>query len=150
LDLDKPDLAFKIAKKGLDIYQRETDETYYTFEHFLAKSGRGAGWHQFSGLSTPILSWFSAYYKPGTVTTGFEIWIKDQEFNLDNSSYKATLVFDGSTTPHKKCILVCLNPKYTYTAKFDGKEIPFTSPFDGLLSLSLPISSEGKLEIFTK
>src|SRR5690606_41142059 len=80
LDLGRVDLAERIAKTALDMYHRETQASYFTFEHFMTETGRGAGWHHFSGLSTPILSWFNAYYKMGTATTGFDVWIKEQQF----------------------------------------------------------------------
>ncbi len=143
LDLGLPDLAFKIADKGLNVYKNETDESYYTFEHFLAATGRGAGWHQFSGLSTPVLSWFSAYYKPGTATTGFEVWIKSQSFNDDFSSYEANLLFDNATTPHKRSMLLCLNPSYKYRIIFNGNVLESESPYDGLLQFSLPPTNKG-------
>lgn len=148
LDLGHPDLAFKIAEKGLNVYSKETDESYYTFEHFLAKSGRGAGWHQFSGLSTPVLSWFAAYYTPGTITTGFEIWIKNQSFNGDYSFYKADISFDKATAPHRRSMLVCLNPSYNYKVTFNGKDVDIVSPYTGLLQIKLPASNkEGTLEV---
>lgn len=148
LDLGRTELAFKIAEKGLDVYSKETDESYYTFEHFLAKSGRGAGWHQFSGLSNPILSWFAAYYKQGTATAGFEIWIKNQSFNQTNSSYTANISFDNATPAHRRSMLLCLNPAYTYKATFNGKDADVESPFAGLLQINLPASNkEGRLEV---
>lgn len=142
LDIGQPELAFKIAQKGLDVYSKEVDESYYTFEHFLAKSGRGAGWHQFSGLSTPVLSWFSAYYKPGTVTTGFEIWIKSQSFKEDFSTYSALLSFDNATTAHQRSLVVCLNPSYNYKVIFNGKVVETESPYNGLLFIKLPATNK--------
>ncbi|MDP2060544.1 MAG: trehalase family glycosidase [Flavobacteriaceae bacterium] len=143
LDLGRPELAFKIANKALEVYSKETNESYYTFEHFLAKSGRGAGWHQFSGLSAPVLSWFSAYYVPGTVTTGFEIWIKSQSFNKEKSTYTADLVFDNATSAHSRSMLMCLNPAYSYKVTFNGKEIQVESPYPGLLQINFPNSNKG-------
>jgi len=148
LDLGQADLAFKIAQKGLDVYSKEVDESYYTFEHFLAKSGRGAGWHQFSGLSTPVLSWFSAYYKSGTVTGGFEIWIKSQSFNADFSSYKAEISFDNATTAHKRSLVICLNPSYNYKVTFNGEVVDIENPYKGLLHIQLPATNKtGTLEV---
>lgn len=77
LDIGKGEQAYQIAQTALDKWEQECQESYYTFEHFIISSGRGAGWHQFSGLSSPILNWFAAYYKPGKVSTGFEIWIAE-------------------------------------------------------------------------
>lgn len=150
LDLGRPDLAFKIAEKGLDVYSKETDESYYTFEHFLAKTGRGAGWHQFSGLSTPVLSWFSAYYKPGTVTTGFEIWIKSQSFNEEYDSYKAEIAFDNATVAHNRSLVICLNPLFKYKVTFNGKETKIKNPYNGLLYIHLPATNKGGIIVVKK
>jgi hypothetical protein len=142
LDLGRTDLAFKIADKALHIWKTETDETYFTFEHFFAKTGRGAGWHQFSALSTPVMMWFSAYYKPGTVTTGFEVWIDKQSFNSDHSGYEAQLSFDQATTPHKRSMLVCLNPSLTYKVFINGLSVNLSNRYNGLLEIPLPESNE--------
>ncbi|RXF67345.1 MGH1-like glycoside hydrolase domain-containing protein [Arcticibacter tournemirensis] len=142
LDLGHPDLAFKIASKGLEVYAKETDESYYTFEHFFAKTGRGAGWHQFSGLSTPVLSWFSAYYKPGTVTAGFEVWINSQKMSRNNSAYEAFIVFDKATPAHKRSVVACMDPSKTYKATFSGKSVEIKTRYPGLIEIILPASNE--------
>lgn len=148
LDLGRADLAQRIAQKGLEVYSREADESYYTFEHFFAKTGRGAGWHQFSGLSTPVLSWFAAYYKPGTVTTGFETRIKQRSFDADFKKLDAALAFDKVTAPHKRSMLVCMNPTSGYRVTFNGREIPAAAPYPGMLEITLPATSrDGRLLI---
>ena len=148
LDLGRPDLANKIAQKALDVYKREVDASYSTFEYYSAKTGRGAGWHQFAGLTAPVINWFSSYYKPGTVTTGFEIWIDKQSFNKDLSTYKAQYSFDQSTSAHSRSLLVCMNPAYTYSVSFNGKNIKPESPYPGMLQITLPASNkDGSLTI---
>jgi len=149
LDLGRCDLAYKIAKTALDVWKKETDYSYYTFEHFFSKSGRGAGWHQFSGLSSPVLSWFSAYFKPGTINVGFEIWIKNQSFSSENSRYQAELSFDKATKPHPRSILVCLNPSFKYEVYFNDTKISNTEgPYKGLLYITLPATnSKGSLVV---
>lgn len=148
LDIGRPDLAFKIAKKALDVYKTEADDSYCTFEHFFPETGRGEGWHQFSGLSTPVLSWFSTYYRIGAVTSGFEIWINHQSFNNDSSAYKATLSFDGATLAHKRSMIVCMSPLHQYHITFNGKSIPVNSPYPGLVQLTFPATNqEGTLII---
>jgi hypothetical protein len=142
LDLGRIDLARKIALKALDIFKNEVDNSYATFEYFSAKTGRGAGWHQFGGLSAPILSWFSAYFKPGAVTTGFEIWIKNQSFNTDQSAYSADLSVDQATLPHSRSLLICMNPAYSYQVMLNGKSISADSPYPGLLQITLPASNK--------
>lgn len=150
LDIDRSDLAYQVAAKGLDVYKRETDASYYTFEHFLAASGRGAGWHQFSGLSTPVLSWFAAYYKTGTITPGFEIWINEQSFNNDYSSYKANISFDEATLPHKRAMLAGMNPAFDYQAQFNGKPVVLKRLEKGVLQLTLPAINESGTLIISR
>jgi hypothetical protein len=141
LDIGRPDLARQIAVKGLDVFSREVDETYSSFEYYVVKNGRGAGWHQFTSLSSPVLSWFASYYKPGTVTSGFEVWIKSQSFNPDNTSYTAQLAMDSATPAHKRCFMACLDPKFKYEVKINGKTAEQDSPYPGLLEISLPASN---------
>lgn len=141
-DLGRTDLAFRIANRALNMWKNETDATYYTFEHFFAKDARGAGWHQFAGLSTPVLMWFSAYYKPGTVTTGFEVWIDKQAFNADKSTYIAGLSFDEATPAHSRSIMVCMNPAFKYNVLVNGKPADFSSRYDGLLEITLPATNK--------
>lgn len=151
LDLGEPELAMKIAQKGLEVFEKETSSSYYTFEHFLSESSRGAGWHQFSGLSTPVLSWFNACYKQGTVTAGFETWQHRGHFNQDYSAYETDLSFDTSTTAHPRSLMICLNPENTYEASFSGKPLKVLQQHAGLICLTLPASNQsGKLVIHVK
>ncbi|UCS91660.1 hypothetical protein KZP23_12965 [Echinicola marina] len=149
LDIGRPDLAFKIGEKALEVYSKETDASYYTFEHFFAKTGRGAGWHQFSGLSSPVLSWFPAYYQPGTATAGFEIWLESQKFEENDSKYQAEISFDDTTKPHPRSMLLCMNPLFKYEVIFSGKVLPFNSPYDGLLEITFPKTNKGGTLIIT-
>ena len=148
LDIAKPELAYKLAKKALDVWKTETDASYYTFEHFLAKSGRGAGWHQFSGLSAPVLAWFSSYYKVGTVTAGFETLIEEKSFNKDYSEFKASLSFDSSTKAHVRTLLVCMNPAKSYQVVFGSRNLKYSVLNKGLLQIELPATNEpDRLEV---
>jgi len=148
LDLGQGDLAFRIANTALEVWEKECRESYYTFEHFIIASGRGAGWHQFSGLSSPILNWFSSYYKTGKVTTGFEIWLSTGKFNIDYSDYQAILQFDEATKPHERCMLVCLNPAFRYTVKFNGKPVYSKTLHPGCIQITLPAGNkQGRLSV---
>lgn len=148
LDRGEGDLAYRIAKTALEVWEKECSQSYHTFEHFIVASGRGAGWHQFSGLSSPILNWFSSYFKIGKVTVGFEIWLSDTSFSPDYSDYHATLKFDDATRPHQRCVLLCLNPNYKYSASFDSKPVEFKELYPGMLQVSLPSTNKsGKLSV---
>ncbi|MBL4561439.1 MAG: hypothetical protein JKX79_10695 [Labilibaculum sp.] len=142
LDNGKGDEAYKIASTALDTWQKECSETYHTFEHFIIASGRGAGWHQFSGLSSPLLNFYATYYRVGKVSTGFEIWINDGSFNHDHSQYEAKISFDDSTTPHERTMIVIMNPDYNYSVKFRGKSLCVKSYYPGMLQITFPANNK--------
>ena len=79
LDHGEIELAIKIADTALNVWKKEVDLTYNCYEHFMLANGRGAGFHQFSGLSTPVLMWYNALYKPYTVTGGFMTLISQRQ-----------------------------------------------------------------------
>jgi len=147
LDMGEADKAWQIAHTALELWKRETDLTYSTYEHFISSSGRGAGWSQFSGLSSPVLNWYASYYKIGTVTTGLEIWIDQQHFDENHSSYTASLEFDPTST-HEKCMLVCLDPANQYQAFFNHAKLKLNTRYPGLLEVYLPNTQKtGELRI---
>ncbi len=147
LDMGEADKAWQIAHTALELWKRETNLTYSTYEHFISSSGRGAGWSQFSGLSAPVLNWFASYYKIGTVTTGLEVWIDKQHFGEKFSSYTATLRFD-QTSNHQRCILICLDPANKYEAFFNNNKLKTNTRFPGLLEVYLSdTNKQGELRI---
>ena len=148
LDLGEGEKAYQVATTALNTCEKECKESYYTFEHFIISSQRGAGWHQFSGLSSPILNWFAAYYRIGKVSTGFEVWISNSQFNDDNTQYQAEIAFDDSTVPHQRTILVCMNPEKDYQVTFNGKVVESRVYHQGLLEITLPSTNKsGKLTV---
>lgn len=138
LDLGEGEKAYQVATTALNTWKKECEESYYTFEHFIISSQRGAGWHQFSGLSSPLLNWFAAYYRIGKVSTGFEVWISEDHFNDNYSEYQANISFDDSTIPHERSFIVCMNPSKTYQIKFNDKTVKSKSYHPGLLEVTLP------------
>ena len=141
LDLGEADFAWQIAETALDLWKRETEKTYNCFEHFVIETGNGAGWHQFSGLSSPVLSWFSAYFQQGQLTTGYNVWIKKQEWTADNSNLKADLrLFESDKQPI--ALVVCLNPDYKYQVEWNGQAIPHQQLHPGTLSINVRPDSE--------
>jgi len=148
LDAGKGEQAFKIAETALNTWENECERSYYSFEHFIISSGRGAGWHQFSGLSSPVLNWFSTYYKLGKVTTGFEVWIKEDGFKQDYTQFQANVAFDDATQPRKRCMIVCMNPDFEYEAFFNGEKVDVRSYHKGLVEVTFPATNkDGKLTI---
>jgi hypothetical protein len=150
LDHGEGAFANKIATTGLDVWKREVDASYYTFEHFLISTGRGAGWHHFSGLSTPVLAWFKAYFVPGNLTCGFDTWISQKEFNADNTSLTAKLEqakTSKNTNGRGSNIVVCMNPGFDYEVLWNGKKHPHEKLHEGVMMITMPKAAKGRLEI---
>ena len=138
LDLGRPELAEKIAMTALDNWALETGRTYQCYEHFMVESGRGMGWHNFSGLSSPVVNWFSAYYSIGTVSTGFDVMICRPQMNEACTEYSAKLVFDKDAAGRTATMILCMDPSHHYEAKLDGKPLKVEEKRPGLLYVSVP------------
>ena len=119
LDLGETDLAFEIARRALDVWKAEVEASWHCFEHFIVETGRGAGWHQFSGLSCPVLDWFSAYYRPGTVTTGHHATVVRREGDLA-TGLRLELVFDPDPPAAATTLIVVAEPGRRYAVKVGG------------------------------
>ncbi|MBI5029885.1 MAG: hypothetical protein HZB51_05110 [Chloroflexi bacterium] len=143
LDLGYGDMAFRIAHTALEIWQDEVAASYHCFEHFIVESRRGAGWHQFGGLSTPVLLWFNAYHTPGTLTCGFDTWIQDLQVSDDKSSLQATLIHDSNPRPW--LAVAVLSPAQKYSVEWNGDPIDYQTRYPGTLEIAL--TGSGKLTI---
>lgn len=135
LDLGEGDKAFRIAKRALDTWEREAELSYHSAEHFSVETGRGAGWHQFSALSAPILNWFAAYFKQGTVTTGFDTWIKGQTMADGNKTLRATL---HRASNKKSVVIACVKEGHRYSVRANGKPLSYKEVVGGALQIVLP------------
>ena len=137
LDNGETDFAFKIAETALNLWESETSYTYNCYEHFMIANSRGAGFHQFSGLSTPVLMWFETYYKPFSVTSGFMTAISNKKITENG------LEFDVKSTAKKPSIIICLpeNEKWAITAK--GK----VSSSNGIYTILYENPAEDKITV---
>lgn len=133
LDHGEVELAGHIAETALALWERETAHTYNCYEHFMIQNGRGAGFHQFSALSTPVLMWFESYYTPFAVTGGFRTLIRDK------AQTESTLSFRVTTDAPHATVLVCLpeGRNYAFDVSAEIKKlnggtyaITFSAPVD--------------------
>ncbi len=148
LDLGEGEFAFKIAKTALETWKREVEASYTCAEHFLIETGRGAGWHEFGGLSAPVLDWYTSYFRPGHLTTGLDVWTNQTVFDKDNTELSTE--FDIFSDDNKTCsVVVCMNPEYSYKAVWNGVEVPVNEFAKGTLSIDLPIEKleHGSLKV---
>jgi hypothetical protein len=147
LDLGQADAAWQIAQRALDLWQRETDESYHCFEHFVIETGRGAGWHQFTGLSSPVMAWYGAYFRPGRLSCGFDVWVERHAFAPDATALEADLrhLAPAGQSP---AVLVCLAPGREYSARWNGAPVACPTLLPGVVSVQLPPDTpRGRLQI---
>jgi glycogen debranching enzyme len=89
LDQGEGAFAWQIARTALEAYQAEAEASWTSAEHFEIATGQGVGWHQFSGLSSPVANWFQAYLVPGKLTTGSDVWVRSLACRSDNRGMTA-------------------------------------------------------------
>lgn len=147
LDIGETDFAFKIAKTALDAWKREVEYSYYTFEMFNITSGRGGWFHNFGGLSAPVNIWTNAYYKPSTLTTGFDTMVLSHEFSDDDGSLFCRLKHYGDSAKYS-VIAVMSDRGNNYGVTVNGKEYPFREREKGLLEITLNGESTADIRIF--
>ena len=109
LDLGRADLAEQIARTALENWERECEDSYNCYEHFMLATGRGGGWNNFSGLSSPVINWHNAYNRPGTISTGFGTLVTKAEWADDFSSVALTLEFDKELIGKEVAVVACLS-----------------------------------------
>jgi hypothetical protein len=121
LAIDRTDDAARIARTALDVWKRETDETYNCYEHFVLESGRGSGWHHFGGLSSPVILWYHTLLVPGTVTTPPGSFIMEQTFS-DDRRYAQIVVDAASSLRGSSSLLITMTPGH-YRVSVNGTEV---------------------------
>lgn len=136
LDNGDGDFAFEIANRALEMWKDETDFTYNTYECFGIQTKRGGWFHNFGGLSAPICIWADAYYRPGTVTTGFDVWTDYQK----TTAGSAEISFKYYGENDKYTIIVTLDDSNDYSVKLDGRDIDFNSRTNGSIEITLDSS----------
>ena len=136
LDCGETDFAYTIARLALDVWKREVDYSYYTFEMVNVVTGRGGWFHNFAGLSTPINMWTAAYYKPGTFNTGFDVWVDNYSFNDDNSCFESEFTYHGNNDFYT--IIVAMNDvKSDYKVFVDGEEVEYNLRDNSALEIKI-------------
>lgn len=150
LDLGEHKFAYKVAKTALNLWKKETEATYNSFEHFVIATGRGAGWHHFGGLSAPVLDWYTAYFVPGTLTAGYNVWVEEKEFSENMDSLEAKLKLFPDQQNDSMSVLVTLNEQFKYFATWNDAPVNLIEMHQGTYSVQIPTASErgGRLNIF--
>lgn len=140
LDLNEPQRALQIAQTALNVWKRETEDTYNCWENFSIESGNGGGWHQFGALSSPVLNWYDSLFKPGVVTTGFNIWPITKHFTANKDGFKGKFKLFADGGNRSASLLVCLSDSNDYEAKCNGKDLQVVKAFEGLYIVKINLS----------
>ena len=100
----------------------------------MSANGRGSGFHQFSGLSTPVLMFFESYYKPGTVTLGFQSDVIDESWNGE----KSELVLEYTSDSRSPIALICMKEGRQYKFFSEDKELKCRKVTLGAYEVEIP------------
>ena len=117
---------------------REVDHSYFTFEMLNIKTGRGGWFHQFGGLSSPIVIWADAYFRPGTVNVGFDMWIREQNYDEETDTVTATVTNHGG---RRGLLLAVLKSADGVCVTLDGKTARAARRTDGAVEVEIPESA---------
>ncbi|MGC9452782.1 MAG: MGH1-like glycoside hydrolase domain-containing protein [Oceanipulchritudo sp.] len=147
LDCGRADEAFKIATTALRLWRDEVTASGRCFEHFIVAGGRGAGWHQFGGLSCPVLNWYGAYHRPGRLTGGLNLLVDSLEILPATAGLNARIRVGGQSR-HSPVLLAVLLPDRDYQVQFNGNRIVHHVRHPGTLEFALPAGNpSGELKI---
>ncbi len=147
LDCGEADFARDIAHMALNIWKREVENTYYTFEMVSVVTGCGGWFHNFGGLSAPVNLWLKAYYSPGTVNVGFDTYLDKVSFSRDFTEAQISFTYYGNSD--KITLLCVMSDSESYTAELNGENISFNDR-DGLLEFTLSPKSSGTHNLVIK
>ncbi len=147
LDLNEVEFATKIAFNALNLMNKHIEYSYNCYEHFMIDSGDAAGWHQFTGLSCPILCWKNAYHKQGYITCGFDViilHIDEDESNIGglNAQLQTYKGRNGFVS-----VLVSLNNKSQFQSTWNGNLCETTDAGPYAFYAKIPANSKGILSV---
>lgn len=143
LDYGENEFAYQIADRALSSWKQEVEFSYNTFEMIQIETGRGGWFHQFGGLSAPIVIWYHAYYKQKTITSGFDTWIESSEFAEDAT--RAKIVYRTADSK-KHSMIVVMNSNYNYEVWMNGTAVDYKEHVKGALEINLS-KQQGEIEI---
>ncbi len=143
LAANHPEHAVAIARRALDTWRRETDATYNCYEHFIVGAERGGGWHHFGGLSAPVLVWYDALRRPGTITAPVEAFV--MSYSFDAGCRSADISVDIDDAREAVTLLITMAPG-VYAAHADGTPVAVRR-FGDTLAVELPGNRRTELKI---
>lgn len=138
LDIGRPNLAFRIAATALRSWKREVDDSYNCFEMLNIATGRGGWYHQFGGLSAPLAVWADAYFKPGTITAGFDVWLSSREWHADGCACAIDFRYFGTSPQFVILAVMAETPHPQYAVTINNTPVKCRERFPGMLEIHVP------------
>lgn len=146
LSMGDNDFAWQIANAVTEVWKQDIEDNYVCFESVSVETGKGRGIPQFGALSSPLLLWYRAYYKPNSLTAGFDTIIEEQAFSHNGSRLRAKL-----SRPFEKrsaTVLVNMKKQKQYRAKWNGNAVGISLSPSGTLQIMIPEGAgSGILEV---
>jgi len=145
LDHGYGDEAWQLASTALQLWQKEVERSGRCFEHFIVQGGCGAGWHQFGGLSAPVLDWFAAYHTPDRLTGGLDVMVTSVQTGKEWSADVEVL---PSTFTRGPLLLATVGGRQEPQVCWNQEPVPFIKRLPGTLEIQLPVDAgKGRLVI---
>jgi hypothetical protein len=142
LDIGEIDLAERVALTALETYSAAEKTTGHCFENFTIADKSGSGTRHFSALSAPVVNFYCAYFKPGRISTGFDVYISSRKD--DRKGYPMEICLESPFTEgHQTGIVMMLDPCRNY--EIDGRQ--WHAGPTGKVSLKVEINKRRKLGI---
>ncbi len=132
-DQGEGDMAYRIATTAVNLWKEEVEDSWNCYENFSIQTRRGGGWHQFGGLSCPVLVWYHAMFKPGTVSVGFDTWI-DTKIVHENGIDLELSFYEPGMHP---VLWICLPEQSHYRFTADGEAVEARRLHPGLYEVCI-------------
>ena len=91
-----------------------------------------------------MLSWYGAYFRPGRLTTGFEVLVKECDAEARGNRLAAELVTFGQADK-PLWVIASLNSFGTYRAIWNGEACEMRLIHAGDFNVAIPAQSKGIL-----
>ena len=94
--------------------------------------------------------WANAYYKAGTLNTGFDTGVDEVNFNADNTKLDAKITYFGKN--EKITVIATMNDDENrkYKVTLDGKEVAYNERFKGTLEIELSVQDNKIYELIVE
>lgn len=143
LDLGQGELAWRLVERIQAAWSAEFATAERTWEKMIIATARGAGWHHFGGLSSPLLVWYEALHRPGRLSGGQWLWILEE--SSEAGAYRARLRIAGQAG-RDAAVWLCL-PAGAVRATWCGRALTAQRRGEAVWEFNLPAGTDGELAV---